>query len=148
MRVFGSIRIAGIAGIAALLACSGSGATDTGDTPGTLGPGKWGGPSVGLEITATEAKAHFDFCADGTLKVPVLLTPDGRFDVAGTYVRNIGPSVQARSARYVGLWRGSSMTLTVLLSDPIGPNDSDVVGPFDLKAGAAGPPIRPCPIVY
>jgi hypothetical protein len=148
MRIASRLRVAGIICVAGLVACSGSRSTDAGDAPGTLEPGKWGGPSVGLEITADQAKAHFDFCAEGTLEVPILLTPDGRFDVAGTYVRNVGPSVQARSARYVGLWRRSSMTLTVLLSDPIGPNDSDVVGPFDLTAGAAGPPIRPCPIVY
>jgi hypothetical protein len=116
--------------------------------PGTLGPGKWGGPSVGLEITATTGTAHFDFCAEGTLTVPVLLTPDGRFDVPGTYVRNIGPSVQAKSARYVGLWRPTSLTLTVFLSDPIGPNGSDIVGPFDLDLNQPGPPIRPCPIIY
>lgn len=135
--------------IAVVAACSASSsATDVGTAPGTLGPGKWGGPSVGLEITDTSGTAHFDFCAEGTLKVPVLLTPDGRFDVPGTYVRNIGPSIQAKSARYVGLWRATSLTLTVLLSDPIGPNNSDIVGPFDLVLNQPGPPQRPCPIIY
>lgn len=130
------------------IGCSGSStATDPASVPGTLGPGKWGGPSVGLEITSTSAAAHFDFCAEGTLAVPILLTPDGRFDVAGTYVRNIGPSVQAKSARYVGLWRPASITLTVFLSDPIGPNGSDVVGPFDLGLNQPGPPIKPCPVI-
>ena len=137
------------AAAALLLGCSGSKSiTEPAIVPGTLGPGKWGGPSVGLEITETAATAHFDFCAEGTLTVPILLTPDGRIDVHGTYVRNIGPSVQAKSARYVGLWRESSLTLTVFLSDPIGPNDSDVVGPFDLLPNQAGPPIKPCPIIY
>lgn len=118
------------------------------NAPGTLGPGKWGGPSVGLEITATEAKAHFDFCAEGTLSVPILLTPDGRFDVQGTYVRNIGPSIAAKSARYVGLWRPSFVTMTVFLSDPLGPNESTVVGPFDMAPNQPGPPIKPCPVIY
>jgi hypothetical protein len=127
--------------------CSRSSATDPVSVPGTLGPGKWGGPSVGLEITSTTAAAHFDFCAEGTLTVPILLTPDGRFDVPGTYVRNIGPSIQAKSARYVGLWRPASLTLTVFLSDRLGPNDSDVVGPFDLELNKPGPPVKPCPIV-
>ena len=77
---------------ALVLGCS-SAATEVTSAPGTLGPGTWGGPSVGLTITATEAAAHFDFCAEGTLKVPILLTPDGRFDVSGTYARNIGPSI-------------------------------------------------------
>ena len=131
--------------VSAAAACSRSSATEP-VVPGTLGPGKWGGSSAGLEITGTTGVVRFDFCATGTLTVPVLLTPDGRFDVPGTYVRNIGPSVQAKSARYVGLWRPTSITLTVLLSDPIGPNGSDVVGPFDLGLNQAGPPERPCPI--
>ena len=33
-------------------------------------------------------------------------------------------------------------------TDPIGPNNSDVVGPFDLELDGAGPPERPCPIIY
>src|SRR5687768_15789321 len=78
--------------------CSGSSSTEATVVPGVLGPGKWGGPSVGLEITSSAATAHFDFCAEGTLTVPILLTPDGRFDVPGTYVRNIGPSIAAKSA--------------------------------------------------
>jgi len=127
--------------------CSSS-STDPVNAPGTLGPGMWGGPSVGLTITDTDAKAHFDFCAEGTLKIPILLTPDGRFDVAGTYVRNIGPSIAAKSARYVGLWRPALVTLTVILSDPLGPNESTVVGPFDMRPNEPGPPIKPCPIVY
>ena len=134
--------------VAIVAACSPSSSTDPTVIPGTLGPGKWGGPSAGLEITNTTGVARFDFCANGTLTVPVLLTPDGRFDVPGTYIRNIGPSVQAKSARYVGLWRPRSVTLTVFLSDPIGPNNSDVVGPFDMDLGGAGPPERPCPIIY
>ena len=134
---------------AVVISCSGSQeATEPTVVPGVLGPGKWGSPTAGLEITASEAKARFEFCADGTLTTPILLTPDGRFDVSGTYVRNIGPSIQAKTARYVGLWRPTSITLTVFLSDPIGPNGSDVVGPFDLALGAAGPPIRPCPVIY
>lgn len=138
--------VVGCSLLGVLVACSRSSST-TEPVPGTLGPGKWGGPSVGLEITSTSATAHFDFCAEGTLKVPILLTPDGQFDVPGTYVRNIGPSIQAKSARYVGLWRPASLTLTVLLSDPLGPNGSDVVGPFDLGLNQPGPPIRPCPVV-
>lgn len=128
-------------------ACSNSSGTEPLVIPSVL-TGKWGGPDVGLDATVSPVTAHFDFCAEGTLTTPVLLTPEGRFDVAGTYVRNIGPSIQAKSARYVGLWRQTSLTLTVFLSDPIGPNNSDVVGPFDLQFGKAGPPIKPCPIVY
>jgi hypothetical protein len=140
--------VATIATLSTIAACSSSSATEPTIIPGTLGPGKWGSPTAGLEITNTTGVVRFDFCANGTLTVPVLLTPDGRFDVPGTYIRNIGPSVQAKSARYVGLWRPRSVTLTVFLSDPIGPNNSDVVGPFDLDLNGAGPPERPCPIIY
>jgi hypothetical protein len=140
--------VATFATLSTIAACSSSSATEPTITPGTLGPGKWGSPTAGLEVTDTTGLVRFDFCANGTLTVPVLLTPDGRFDVPGTYIRNIGPSVQAKSARYVGLWRPRSVTLTVFLSDPIGPNNSDVVGPFDLDLNGAGPPERPCPIIY
>jgi hypothetical protein len=144
-----SFSVAGVLAVAVSIAsCSRSSATEAGIVPGTLGPGSWGGPSALLEITSTTGAVRFDFCANGTLTVPILLTPDGRFDVPGTYVRNIGPSIQSKSARYVGLWRPTSVTLTVFLSDPIGPNGSDVVGPFDLGLNQAGPPERPCPIIY
>jgi hypothetical protein len=136
----------GVGGGVLVAGCSSS-STDP-DVPGTLGPGKWGGPSVGLTVTATEAAAHFDFCAEGTLTVPILLTPDGRFDVPGTYVRYIGPSIAAKSARYIGLWRPSLVTLTVILSDPLGPNESTIVGPFDMQPDRPGPAVKPCPIVY
>jgi hypothetical protein len=133
--------------IAAIAACSKSSGTEPVVDSSVL-TGKWGGPDVGIDATVSPVTAHFDFCAEGTLTSPVLLTPEGRFDVPGTYVRNIGPSIQAKSARYVGLWRQKSLTLTVFLSEPLGPNNSDVVGPFDLELGKAGPPIKPCPIVY
>lgn len=133
--------------IAAVAACSKSSGTEPVVNPSVL-TGKWGGPDVGIDATVSPATAHFDFCAEGTLTSPVLLTPEGRFDVSGTYVRNIGPSIQAKSARYVGLVRSTSLTLTVFLSEPLGPNNSDVVGPFDLEFGKAGPPIKPCPVVY
>ena len=133
--------------IATVWGCSKSSGTEPLVNPSVL-TGKWGGPDVGIDATVSPVTAHFDFCAEGTLTSPVLLTPEGRFDVPGTYVRNIGPSVQSKSARYVGLARQSSMTVTVFLSDPIGPNNSDIVGPFDLEFGKAGPPTKPCPIVY
>jgi hypothetical protein len=63
-------------------------------------------------------------------------------------VRNIGPSIAAKSARYVGLWRPSLVTMTVFLSDPLGPNESTVVGPFDMAPNQPGPPIKPCPVIY
>ena len=133
--------------VVAVTACSKSSGTEPLITPSVL-TGKWGGSDVGIDATVSPVTAHFDFCAEGTLPAPVLLTPEGRFDVAGTYVRNIGPSIQAKSARYVGLWRQQSLTLTVFLSEPLGPNGSDVVGPFDLELGKAGPPIKPCPVIY
>ena len=144
MRYLSAVLAAGFFGV--VCGCSGASTTEATENPGVLAPGTWGGPSVGLEITSSAATAHFDFCAEGTLTVPILLTPDGRFDVPGTYVRNIGPSIAAKSARYVGLWRPTLLTLTVFLSDPLGPNESTVVGPFDLRPGQPGPAPKPCPI--
>jgi hypothetical protein len=131
----------------ALLGCSSS-TIEPGETPDTLGPGRWGSADMALVITDTTATTRFDFCADGTIKVPIFVDPDGRFEASGTYVRQIGPSVQARSARYVGLWRPASLTIAVFLSDSIGPTGSDVVGPFDLRPNESGPPIRICPIEH
>lgn len=132
--------------IAPVIACSSSVSVESAGVPEALGPGKWGSPEAELEVTVESATIRFEFCADGTLKTPIRLAPDGRFDVPGTYVRNIGPSIAAKSARYVGLWRPASLTLTVILSDSLGPNDSDVVGPFDLVPNQPGPSIGPCPI--
>jgi hypothetical protein len=129
-------------------ACANTATAPAGTNNGVLGPGKWGSSDMGLVVTDSDATAHFDFCADGTIKTPIFLDPAGRFDSPGTYVRSIGPAIQARSARYIGLYRGTSLTVTVVLSDPLGPNGSDVVGPFDLVLNADGPPVRPCPIVY
>ena len=143
------VAVLGLTVFAGTIGCSSSASTDPTTVPGTLGPGKWGSESALLEITgADSANARFDFCAEGRTAAPILLTPDGQFNVPGTYIRNIGPSIQARSARYVGLWRPSSLTLTVVLGDPIGPNESNIVGPFDLVPGHTGPPPRPCPIVH
>jgi hypothetical protein len=133
---------------AALVACSDDSTTTEATIPDRLGPGRWGSRDMGIVVTDTSAAVRFDFCADGTMRVPVFLDEGGRFDVQGTYVRNIGPSIQARTARYVGLWRPATVTVTVFLSDPIGPNGTEVVGPFDLLPNDAGPPERPCPIVY
>jgi hypothetical protein len=139
----GSIRY--LATLVCVVACSSSTAVPAPIVPDKL-VGRWGSGDMGLVITDTSAAAHFDFCADGTLKVPIFLDPSGRFDTPGTYVRSIGPAIQAKSARYVGLWRPASLTVTVFLSDPIGPTGTEIVGPFDLLPNAAGPPTRPCPI--
>src|SRR5262249_6548396 len=137
--------LAMIAATIGVLACSSS-SVEPVKVPEKLGPGTWGSADMGLVVTDSSAIAHFGFCADGTLAIPIVLDPNGRFDVKGTYLRNIGPAIQAKSARYVGLWRRSSIIVTVMLSDPIGPNGSDVVGPFDLSPNASGPLPRPCPL--
>jgi hypothetical protein len=134
--------------LTALAAACSSSSIEPATVPDRLGPGRWGSRDLGLIVTDTLARAHFDFCAEGTIRVPIFLDPSGRFDAQGTYVRNIGPSIQARTARYVGLWRRGLVTITVVLSDSIGPTGTDVVGPFDLVPNDDGPPVRPCPIVY
>ena len=59
--------VATIVTLSTIAACSSSSATDPTIIPGTLGPGKWGSPTAGLEITDTTGLVRFDFCANGTL---------------------------------------------------------------------------------
>jgi hypothetical protein len=130
-----------------LASCSSTAVPPT-SVPAQLGAGKWGSADMGLVVTDTGAVAKFAFCANGTIKGPIPLDPSGRFDVPGTYVRSVGPAIEAKSARYVGLWRPVFLTVTVFLSDPIGPLGSTVAGPYDIRPNADGPPDTPCPIVY
>lgn len=99
----------------------------------SLPTGLWGGPHVRLEVTETGAEIEFD-CGHGTLKGPITLV-NGRFDVAGTYMREGGPvrrDDKGIPARYKGQVSGSQLTLTFTL-DPAAP-DSDA---FTLVHGQA-----------
>ena len=98
---------------------------------GTIDPpapleGAWGGEHVSLvvdpSLSSTAALVEFD-CATGRIDPPVRLGADGRFDVSGLYVQGHGGPVRegeppdVHPARYAGAVRGSTMTLTVTVSD-------------------------------
>lgn len=98
-------------------------------TPDTtrVAEGLWGGQHIRLEVTATGARIEFD-CGHGTLDAPLTLQA-GRFDVAGTYVREGGPvriggAEKGRVARFKGQVEGTRMTLTFALDGAEGAGDS------------------------
>ncbi len=95
-------------------------------------PGAWGGAHAALTLSDSGGTIEYD-CAHGTLGV---LRTDavGRFDVAGTHVREHGgpvrvdDTIEAQPARYVGQVTATVMTLRV----QVGP---DTLGPFELVRG-------------
>ena len=104
--------------------------------------GSWGGEHVGLVTTDRGARLDFD-CANGSIDQPIVPDEQGRFDAAGTYVRERpGPvrpnSTTGEPARYRGRIEGNTMTLSVELAG------SDVsVGTYTLERDRL-PRIRKC----
>ncbi|HEV2860922.1 MAG TPA: hypothetical protein VGX48_07955 [Pyrinomonadaceae bacterium] len=93
-----------------------------------LPTGTWGGRGVVLVVTDEGASVEFD-CAHGTIEGRIELDADGRFEVAGTFVPEGGPtSVPADGpakeknikARYIGRVEGRKMTLDVKLPETVG----------------------------
>jgi hypothetical protein len=80
---------------------------------------------------------EFD-CAHGTLDQAPGPDGNGHFDVPGTFFREHGGPVRpgevpdAHPARYAGTIAGSTLTLTVTITDA-----QQVVGPFKLVRGAS-----------
>jgi hypothetical protein len=99
----------------ALLACAG-------DRPEELPAGAWGGEHVSLAVTAEGAVLEFD-CAHGTIDEPPRLDSEGRFTLAGVYVRESGGPVRddvpedRHPASYAGRLEGSRLTFSVRLVD-------------------------------
>jgi hypothetical protein len=98
--------------------------------------GRWGGQHVALDVADAGGRIEYD-CAHGTLDEPLELDRRGRFDVAGTHVRERGGPqregevLPSHPARYSGRVEGRTMTLTVTLTDT-----GDTLGPFTLTFGA------------
>lgn len=97
----------------------------------------WGGPHVRLVLTSGGAEIEFD-CAHGEIKEPLKRDEQGRFNVAGTFVREGGPvrsdeSSAVRPARYSGRVEGDKMTLTVTLTD-----SNEKLDEFSLTRGSDG----------
>jgi len=97
-------------------------------------PGDWGGRGARLTVDKDGARLELD-CAHGSLEAMTL--EEGRFDVAGRFVREHGGPIrkdeaeQAVSARYRGSVQGHTMTLEIVLEDEGG----QTVGPFELTLG-------------
>lgn len=109
----------------------------------TVANGRWGGLGVSLSISDSGAEAEFD-CAHGTIRGPLRLDSEGRFDVPGAFVRERpGPVREGEGdveepARYRGRADGDTLKLEVFLPGP-----GRTVGPYTLERGAT-PRLRKC----
>ena len=77
--------------------------------------GAWGGEHVRLTVTDSGGTVEFD-CAHGTVDSPLAVDAEGRFDVAGTLVREGGPVREGgeeppQRVKYAGRTDGRTMTL-------------------------------------
>jgi hypothetical protein len=105
--------------------------------------GAWGGDHIGLEVTDKGAQADFD-CAHGSVDEPLALDNAGRFNARGSYTRETpGPQREDQTrqdspARYVGRVQGSTMTMTISLTE-----SGETVGLFTLTRGKT-PKITKC----
>lgn len=119
--------------VLSLYACLSAGGAERGRLPA----GTWGGAHIRLDVTEESAAVELD-CAHGTLDGPILPGADGRFEAAGTYVQEHGgperegEEPDGRPARYSGRVEGSTLTLTIALTDT-----GETVGPFTLTRGKA-----------
>jgi hypothetical protein len=102
---------------------------------GRVEPGDWAGRGARLAVDKDSARLELD-CAHGSLAA-MTLGEDGRFDVAGGFVREHGGPTRKDeaedelSARYRGSVRGHTMTLEVVIEGEGG----QTVGPFELTLG-------------
>jgi hypothetical protein len=103
-----------------------------------LATGMWGGEHISLEVTDGGGSLEFD-CASGMIDRPIILDSEGKFDVAGKYVREHAGPVRrdeenyGRSARYTGRVKEKALTLTVTLKEP-----EETIGTFNLTQGSPG----------
>lgn len=132
-RILRATRLPAVCLAAAITAsCGSSMGPDT-----VVSTGSWGGEHALLTIDAGSAAIEFD-CAHGSLPAPISLT-NGRFDSSGDYVQEHGGPIREgeqvvhRPARYQGTVDGTTMTLTVTVSDT-----GDRIGSYTLTRGAAG----------
>ncbi len=124
------------------LALFGAGASAIGGpeptpTPAPAPQGIWGGIGIRVEIGETATKIELD-AAHGRIDGPLALDDGGRFEAAGTLVRERpGPAragdedAGAEPARYRGTIAGETLTLEVAL-----PRTGTSLGPLQARRGA------------
>jgi hypothetical protein len=83
--------------------------------------GRWGGDNIGLNIESNDAAVEFD-CAAGSIDGPFITDSSGRFDLLGSWwftppVVFEGWQPEKRPARYSGVVKAGTMTMTVILLD-------------------------------
>ena len=114
---------------AALAAC-----TPTSADGANVQTGAWAGEHIVMQVTGAGATVEFD-CAHATIDAPLVLDSGGRFDLAGSFTPEGGPERgdQSRTvaARFGGVIRDSTLTLTVVLTE-----NTETIGVFTLRHGA------------
>jgi hypothetical protein len=134
MTKVGLVRpfVAGAVVIAA--GCLGPG---TSPSPAPL-TGSWGGDHIAMTISADSTHIELD-CAHGDLTGSFALDAQGRFSLAGVFVREHGGPIRegeipdSHPATYEGAVSGTRMTMTIRLSDL-----GETIGTFSLSRGAPG----------
>jgi hypothetical protein len=130
-------------GLALLTAtCSDGSLRPPGDT---LAEGTWGGDNAGVIVTDSVVHVHLG-CTLGDIPGKVMLDPEGRFTVDGSYVLRaypvmIGPPLPAQfSGRVVG----RTLNLAVAVNDTV-EHKVVALGPATVAFGRE-PQLGPCPI--
>jgi hypothetical protein len=120
---------------AVLLAAAGAGCGSSGPGLERVPPGLWGGEHVSVQVTVSDATLQFD-CAHGYVPERIRVDGDGRFSVAGVFVREHGGPISpgeredSHPARYEGSTDGRMLSFEVQLTDQPG-----TVGPFQASLG-------------
>lgn len=96
--------------------------------------GEWGGDHVALRVDATGADFELD-CAHGRIESPLRLDADGRFEAAGFYVAEGGPTPEdpvREAAAFAGRTDGRRLSFSIRLEDR-----GETLGPFEVYRGRA-----------
>ena len=106
--------------------------------PSSVPEGAWGGVGLKLVVLAGGAKVELD-AAHGTIEGPLSLDAEGRFESAGTLVRERpgptragGEDAGAEPARYRGTISGDTLTLEITLT-----RSGTSIGPLQARRGAS-----------
>ncbi len=100
--------------------------------------GTWGGNHIRLVVGAEGAEVEYD-CAHGSIKPPLAVDSEGRFDLLGTHTIErpgpvrLGQDPPSRPVSFEGRLEGKQMTLKVTFTDT-----AESVGEFTLTHGSEG----------